>query len=1606
MLLIYITIFMTAVLTFWLMQSYTYNSQVDKHLLTKLSNSLMMVQERSIETVRNESLSGAQIYNLDNILANNYAADTLISNNFESQCFYENPINSGNIVSGQCYDVNLGGGFSYDYDTTHYEVKSILTADPNIGWIQMVSYLDMDIGTPIEQRDLYSSFVNDMGYNLNMGLVSSGDRNGDDYLVNTGELRVTDRTVSSAAWNNGLSTCANKDINNECFIVVTDIAQIPVVPDRQIIVDISDVDQHFDFDGTNYDGALFNSSNYNPRDLTFTVDDDNNGSTNPPNVNLYVSISGYDADGNLVVPPTSSDTGNGYNNSIINTDGIEFIDSNGNIATNETGYTHNMSVRLSPNYNQVGGAYITITAVYAGTDADKDNSILIDRTTFLVMVENEKYECDEHFLESGSLKTMIFNGETAYIIGDASNPSDTTVAVQQLLCLSKIQGSVPEVLSSNYVLSTDVNFDINFSVSKKYQDENGNGNSSTKTGAYRYIKSLTANVNSNNMDWDLDEVIDSTATKGWIPIGDSSQSLSFAGKFYGQGHTIRNLYMKTSNNRAMGLFGVLHGATVSDINFDNVYIENSSNSIAGTPSYSGVLAGGSSGNSTIERVNIANSSLNITSGNGGKNNIGGLIGSLNSGSLNDCNADTDVVVNGSSVGGLLGSSLLGTITGSSATGDVYASGNNVGGLIGNIVSATTNSNNASGNIFSDNGSAGGLIGFAYSNPIYSTTVGNNVSSSYATGYVSARGASVGGLIGNFIEGNTGAASVINCRSSSPSVKGSRHIGGLIGYVSNDSSGALNIKNSYSLSSSVTGSSENIGGLIGYVYKATIDNSRASSLSSYMSIVGTKAVGGLIGWTRGNTIINSKAYVDKISGNIDVGGYIGYAMSTSITSPIVRIKTISEKNNGSGNAIGGYIGHSYNAILINPPSISYASGALIKGTKDTGGLIGYSEFSILRNLHALGEVDLQGIENVGGVVGRMNDSDLEKSKMQSNNISMEGSNIGGLVGKAENKSRIMQSLVVISTLYLQPGRYRLGGLAGILDGSEISNSYFSGTLIGEDGDNGIIGGLVGYSNNSSISKSYAHAKGAFLSSSSNVGGLVGSLKNSSISSSFSTGGSVILKSSTSINGGGLAGSSSNSTISKSFSTISVIRGQPKDNTVNIGGIVGNAFNTNISQCSYNNIVSTAFGINTGGISGNGGSVSDSYVISNGISGHINVGGIIGNGGSVSNSYYTGGIVYGETRVGGIIGNPGSSSNSYIYGDFVNVFNVLDDSPYYIYGTGGGIIGTNKVILDSTDEPDFLEVTKNWSESTWKCLKDDNMSPVLKNTAEVIRTGSNYKLAGLGLKAMGWDNTWNNTCSLNPNLTWEGKNNTDTCVSSACSGVPIIVPDPDPTSIMIYAYDSSKYSSLADAFADGGISNLYTASSNNYNPATRSFSYSITVTGFDTFSSTYSLDTGDADSNVHEITSGSLASTASEVHVSVPLTRKIVNNNMGFKVLMYNAICTLSQALSGNCSYYTGVNIANVSTATGYNASTNTISFLGNKTVDLNNYPRCDSYTITSKRYIYDFDTDEITFYDSGASAASTTGVYSKTSTRVTLVVPATFPIIMGGGSGGMGADKCY
>ena len=177
---------------------------------------------------------------------------------------------------------------------------------------------------------------------------------------------------------------------------------------------------------------------------------------------------------------------------------------------------------------------------------------------------------------------------------------------------------------------------------------------------------------------------------GWVPIGDSSSSFSsFAAIFEGNGRTITNLFIDSSEND-IGLFGVTRSSAV---------IRN------------------------LEMV-----SVQVT----GTDNVGGLVGS-NGGAVSGCFA-TGKVSGDDDVGGLLGANLDdGSVSASYSTVQVTGD-DRIGGLAGSNSGEVTAAY-ATGRVVGDL-EAGGLIG------------GNtgDVNISYATGLVSGR-STVGGLVG-------------------------------------------------------------------------------------------------------------------------------------------------------------------------------------------------------------------------------------------------------------------------------------------------------------------------------------------------------------------------------------------------------------------------------------------------------------------------------------------------------------------------------------------------------------------------------------------------------------------------------------------------------------------------------------------------------------------------------------------------------------------------------------------------------------------------------------------------------------------------------------------
>ena len=232
---------------------------------------------------------------------------------------------------------------------------------------------------------------------------------------------------------------------------------------------------------------------------------------------------------------------------------------------------------------------------------------------------------------------------------------------------------------------------------------------------------------------------------GWEPIGTLSSTSPLAGRhfdadFFGNGHSVRNLFIRRPESDGVGLFGLVGGTrapnkAIMDVEVVDVVVTGRD--------YVGGLVGAH--DETREQTGFAeywNRSVDIrgvgVSGRvSGRNMVGGIAG-FGSGRIAHSFAAAQVS-GGQSVGGLVGESWqghsglsFGTIAASYATGPV--SGDiNVGGLIGSN-SGTILACYATGMV-EGNWLVGGLVGSAY----------GPVSASYAIGLV--RGTRSGGLFG-------------------------------------------------------------------------------------------------------------------------------------------------------------------------------------------------------------------------------------------------------------------------------------------------------------------------------------------------------------------------------------------------------------------------------------------------------------------------------------------------------------------------------------------------------------------------------------------------------------------------------------------------------------------------------------------------------------------------------------------------------------------------------------------------------------------------------------------------------------------------------------------
>ena len=289
------------------------------------------------------------------------------------------------------------------------------------------------------------------------------------------------------------------------------------------------------------------------------------------------------------------------------------------------------------------------------------------------------------------------------------------------------------------------------------------------------------------------------------------------------------------------------------------------------------------------------------------------------------------------------------------------------------------------------------------------------------------GMRVGGLAG------AACGTVNNVHVTSGFVKGGRDVGGLVGAYRFDDCGLTFQDVSYQ--GDVTGGVY-VGGIVSNIDVGSIVNASVD-----VNIVASDNAGGIVGYMSRGEVINSRSSgtitpmcsrwttskMESFGGVIgEFYGYDGFfykkcincVSSMDILKPVCSRMDVSEIEVES---VGGIVGENIHGVVF----LSHATGN-IEGDEDVGGIVGRNNGKIIYS-YANGSV--KGVESVGGAVG-FNAGDVQNIYAQG---SVEGvKNVGGLVG-------------------LNGSNY----LGGTIHGS-ILNSYAATTIKGNED----VGGLVG------------------------------------------------------------------------------------------------------------------------------------------------------------------------------------------------------------------------------------------------------------------------------------------------------------------------------------------------------------------------------------------------------------------------------------------------------------------------------------------------------------------------------------------------------------------
>lgn len=636
-------------------------------------------------------------------------------------------------------------------------------------------------------------------------------------------------------------------------------------------------------------------------------------------------------------------------------------------------------------------------------------------------------------------------------------------------------------------------------------------NADTLKGNYALRNSIDATA---TQDW-----ADNSGTgKGFVSIGSDGEGNSFTGKFDGLDYNIFNLNIDRDTDN-VGLFGVVgEGAVINNVTLvggsitgqNNVgalagsvqgvaQISNITNSASVTGKYNvGGIVGESKGAAFTGLVNTgAIEAENSTDA----SNAGGLIGSMNGGTLGGASYNLGSVTgSGSNVGGLVGyaaNAIIGNEGENAVT--VYNRLNvtgayNVGGIVGSMKNTTVKNAENSGNVTATGhttetykyhsakwtsqdsirqetvniANAGGIAGMASGgSKISDVQNSGDVSSGMDTkdngGYTFYTAGNVGGIVGRAEDTN-----ITDATNTENDVRGAHNVGGIAGYF-----GSTDTENT-DVTYTITRGVNNGGDILatGAVDKDTKESTTSNEL--------TRKDGFITEYVRGG----SQGSEQSIIGNI--GGIAGYMygdnvyIASSANRGTVHSQDISTEKvlpvNQAANA-GGIVGkidrsetlkrgdgQSWEAALTSEGSSTKYDKAAVSNSYSTGDVRGYMGVGGIAGMMYNGEI--AGSYNLGTV----NTTRNQDSFKQGNYFAV---NMGGIVGDTTEETdarAVLYDVYNKGQIGDETFNYyarHVGGVVGRLSGA-VEKAYNTGAIY-----NGysIVGGIVGWLNAGSVTNSF-------------------------------------------------------------------------------------------------------------------------------------------------------------------------------------------------------------------------------------------------------------------------------------------------------------------------------------------------------------------------------------------------------------------------------------------------------------------------------------------------------------------------------------------------------